>query len=50
MHLILFEHCRPSTLEIDKSIFGDYCFTTTEHLRFVNDPHDYGSKDIEQKY
>ena len=23
MHLILFEHCRPNTVEFDKSIFGD---------------------------
>ena len=34
MHLILFEHCRPNTVELDKSIFGDYCFTTTVHFRF----------------
>ena len=30
----LFEHCRPNTVELDKSIFGDYCFTTTVHFRF----------------
>ena len=27
MHLILVEHCRPNTVELDKSIFGDYCFS-----------------------
>ena len=34
MHLILFEHCRLNTVELDLFIFGDYCFTTTVHLRF----------------
>ena len=34
MHLILFEHCMPNTVELDQSIFGDYCFTTTIHFRF----------------
>ena len=34
MHLILFEHCRPNTVKLDLSIFGDYCLTTTVHFRF----------------
>ena len=34
MHLILFEHCRPNTVELDKSILGGISFTTTVHFRF----------------
>ena len=32
MHLILLEHCRPNTVELDKSIFGYYC--SVIHLQF----------------
>ena len=34
MHLILFEQYRSNTVELDKSIFGDYCILTTVHFRF----------------
>ena len=32
--LDLFEHCRPNTVELDKSIFGYLSFTTTVRFRF----------------
>ena len=37
MHLILFEHCSPNTVEIDKSIFGDKSFTTTVNFQFQSE-------------
>ena len=34
MHLILFEHCGPNTVELDYSAFDYLSFTTTVHFRF----------------
>ena len=34
MHYILSEHCLPNTVEHDKSILGNYNFTTTAHFLF----------------